>query len=304
MRVRHAARARRSGPSLVASIVLSLVGVLVVPLDLPILRRAAIGHTVLAAPAGTERQAGGGRRARTSRRAPTATWKLLIIPSIVVIVLVWGVVVSLRIWRRITARIEGLKKLAKRLGFRYQSQADQMPRHYRHLDLLTRGPDREVANSIRGNLGEVGVRVFDFAYGSLGGEINSHGPCRRRDMSVVLFDMPRSFPKLVVQPAGLADKLGALVGVSDVQVGHREFDAAYRVKARNEEFAREALNPDTVELLLQSEGMCVEVARRSVLFHAGTELTAEGVEWLLEFGVEFMRKVPKFEFEKLTGSGP
>jgi hypothetical protein len=267
-----------------------------------------VGRTVLAASAGTEREAGAERRARASRRAPPATWKLLIIPTVVLIVLVWGVVVSRKMWLRITARVEGLKELAKRLGFRYRSRADQMPRHYGHLDLLTRGPDRRVSNSIRGKLGEVHVRIFDFEYGSLGarGSVTSardSSPYHRRDMSVVLFDMPRSFPKLVVRPASLADTLGALVGVGDVQVGHREFDAAYRVKARNEEFAREALNPDTIELLLQSEGACVEVARSSVLFHTGAELTTEGVEWLLEFGIEFMRKVPKFEFEKATGPG-
>lgn len=303
MRVRHAARAKRSGPSLVAGIVLGLLGALVVPLDLPILRGVAVGRTVLAAPAGTERRPRGGRRARTSRRAPTATWKLLIIPTIVVIVLVWGVVVSLRIWRRIGQRVERLKKLAKRLGFRYQSGADQMLRRYRHLDLLARGPDRQAANSIRGKLGEVHVRIFDFAYGNLDTDSLEHSPYHRRDMSVVLFDMPRSFPKLVVQPAGLADKLGALVGVSDVQVGRPEFDAAYRVKARNEQFAREVLNRDTIGLILQADGMCVEVARSSVLFHTGTELTAEGVEWLLRFGLDFMKAVPKFEFEKVTGTG-
>ncbi|MHC4250264.1 MAG: hypothetical protein ACYS9X_14145 [Planctomycetota bacterium] len=225
----------------------------------------------------------------------------------VALALVAALVFGVKLFFSVMKRIEDLKKLAGRLGFRFRAEASGMLRRYRHLDLLSLGPDRDAYNSMRGRVGEFHVRLFDFRHGKRSGGSAGPSTSRRSRMttvSVLLIDMPRSYPKLVVGPESALGRLGKLAGIEDVEVGDPEFDRAYRVKARNEEFAREVLNPEAAEVLLRSGGLCLEVARSSVLFHMDCVLTAEGAEELLRTGLEFMRRVPKFEFEERADAAP
>ena len=70
---------------------------------------------------------------------------------------------------------------------------------------------------------------------------------------------------------------------------------------RDEPFAREVILPNA-ERLVQAGKVWLEISRGIAMFHVGSKLTCSELAHLLAFSIEFMRNVPVFAFDELTGT--
>lgn len=166
--------------------------------------------------------------------------------SLTVVIVLW------RKQRRTRSEVAELMRLAQQRGWTYQ-QSD-----YGSADRFSGG---EPFPTVSRNL-----RVWDLITGTYRGRPFCCFEYRRRSFSpgdttdrdqdyfrVFAVRTPAQRPKVEVKEAGLGSKVLDLVGAKDLSLDHPEFDEAFRVTTDNDRFARDVLNIDTRQWLLQDQ---------------------------------------------------
>jgi len=153
---------------------------------------------------------------------------------------------------------------------------------------------------MRGTVGEIMVRLFDYQYTYSSGNDGEREPWRT--ISAVLIELPGKHRKVRADPRDPRYVRNPADEKSRVDVFDDDFDARYEVTARNVEFARTVFNSDSIGHVKKYGDMHVEVADSAALFHRDRKLSADEVADLLKTAIEFLKCVPAFDFETLAGA--
>lgn len=184
----------------------------------------------------------------------------VLVPIAIVLVAIAGLGGSLAgfvfLWRRQRrsgAETAELMRLVQHRGWTYQ-QSD-----YGSADRFSGGEPFPTASR--------NLRVWDLITGTYRGRPFCCFEYRRKDYSpggsttdrdqdyfrVFAVRTPAQRPKVEVKEAGFGSKVLDLVGAKDLSLDHPEFDEAFRVTTDNDRFARDVLNIDTRQWLLQDQ---------------------------------------------------
>lgn len=188
--------------------------------------------------------------------------------------------------KRNKERVAALQEWARRREWRYQADDEALLRLLPR-QLLGRGTAARAQNVLRGRLGGLPVTAFDHSYvtrdsaaGAGGAQAANTSTTHR--YQVLLVQAPREWPFVSAETRGLFGAIAVALGGQDVLVGVTDFDQLFRVKADDEQAARQVLVPLAPALLarpeqmLELDGTFLRLARRGELRAA--ELEA----WLAE----------------------
>lgn len=194
--------------------------------------------------------------------------------------------------RRDKERVSALQEWARRREWRFQADDGALvalvPRR------LETGSSRRARNVLRGRLGGLPVTAFDYSYvtsetrptGTDGAPTTSSTTHRYQ---VLLVQAQREWPFVAAETSGLFSSLAVALGGQDVEIGDPAFDSRFRVKADDEQTARQVLGPLAPALLarqdqaLELDGTFLRLVRRGEL--EPTDLQA----WLAELDLPVAR---------------
>ncbi|MCP5029880.1 MAG: DUF3137 domain-containing protein [Actinomycetia bacterium] len=164
-----------------------------------------------------------------------------------------------------------------------------------HLFDLFQGADRGEAHNVCHTMGADGLleRVFDLELvdvvvdedrGLLASTREEHErEVRHRRYSCAVLEVRAVWPHLRIRPEGRFDKVLAGLGLRDIEFESDEFNRLFHVSSDDARFASDFIDPQIMDLLIQSEGqLMVEVKGRWLLV-AAELLPARSVPGLLGF---------------------
>ncbi|ALG12529.1 hypothetical protein [Kibdelosporangium phytohabitans] len=181
------------------------------------------------------------------------------------LVIVGGLLTWMMIWLRKDYKesVEGvltrLDAEAPSRGWHYEERADSYNQvfdevqQYAPLSATVIGFDRQ-PSAVRAHevvTGQHRGRPFMAARFHIKDPPDSNGPGSMHDQHAIWVRTPVPRPTLDVRSVPrLQSSIGSALGVGDLAIGHREFDARYQVTAENEQFARDVLSPQLIDFLL------------------------------------------------------
>jgi hypothetical protein len=164
-------------------------------------------------------------------------------------------------------RSQACRALAEQLGLSYADHDKSYVSRYGFLKLLDTGSLRRVDNILKGQYKGYNVKAFDYQYQPEGARARSGGTgrtSRTYRCAVLLLEHERDFPEVHIFRKGLLSKLGGLVSDRNVPVPNREFEAAFCVRARDEDFARALCSDELMNYLLQHRDLTLEFKKHCI----------------------------------------
>jgi hypothetical protein len=187
-------------------------------------------------------------------------------PLLVALVIVGGIalVIAYRQHRE-HRRTALLRAWAGEQGWTYTSVDRDRIRRYEGEPFSRDGHARHVlAGEHRGRQ----VFAFEYRRRGQGGPGASLSPVTHH-YQVVAVATPSACPRLEVTREHVGHRLLGAVGVHDLQLGHTEWDATYRVRTDDDDFTRRLLNEDLMRWMLADR----RAGMRAVRFDSGDLLT-------------------------------
>ncbi len=159
------------------------------------------------------------------------------------------------------------------------------------------GYDRKYRNLVCGERNGAAWYAFDYQYTVGSGKEKS-----TRYYTAVATRQAMIFPVTTIRPETLADRMGAIVGIHDIQFESEEFNNRYNVTSESQRFAYDLIHPQMMEYLMASRGRHLQLGGFYLLYAdpgvtAPTEILAaiQDMEGLLALVPEFVRQDIGFE---------
>ncbi len=112
-----------------------------------------------------------------------------------------------------------------------------------------KGRGRRASNYVTGRRGEVVWELFDYRF-----ETGSGKNRRTHHYGVVAARLPAlSFPRLVIRPEGVADRVASVLGFDDLNFESEAFSTRYHVTSDDRRRAYDIIHPQMIEYLLSLE---------------------------------------------------
>jgi hypothetical protein len=209
-------------------------------------------------------------------------------------VLLAGVISLLSLVNRGRRRKE-IGEVASRLGMQYSPEDDGFRRELFFMyPLFQRGhPDaRKASNFLRGVRNGMDVVLFDYSYTTQHGigrgfEFKPSGVIKnysRYSQSVAAIRLrEKVLPQFEMSPEGLVQKVGALMGMQDIDFeSHPEFSRRYRLRGKSEEAVRRVFTPQVLGYFSQAPGWSLEANGEWLVCYRGRQMAPDELDTFLE----------------------
>ena len=170
-----------------------------------------------------------------------------------------------------------------------QDDTLDIPASYAAFQLFSAGKERMASNIMHGMLGGTPIKIFDYKYVTGGADEST-----THNTTVVLADTEYLFKYVGLQSERFFGKIFQMIGLGDLEIGMPEFDRAFRITAEDAEFARQLLQKNVADFLLQSRDphLHIEFSRKSLIVHKDRRLKPDKLGTLVKFTLELIRKLP------------
>lgn len=215
--------------------------------------------------------------------------------------IVIGLIIYYVLWRNDKRRREALLNWAQSHGWSYYEHKDrQTYRHYSFLNRLRQGSNRYAFDILQGKWNEYPAEAFNFHYETYSTESNGQSSRRRTHhhyLGVVLIQIERNFPKLLIYPENLFRKLSNALGFGGIKFESIEFSRRFTVLCNDKKFAYDFCNTKMMDYLLTISDIELELDENIiVLYYERGKINPEKIqEYLIE--LEQLRQLmPKYLF--------
>ena len=189
-------------------------------------------------------------------------------------------------------RRKGLEEFARRMGLHFQPDvSDDFPYLFEALGLTPfgQGRSRRAYNLLHGQRGAVEWLLFDYQYTTGSGKNK-----RTVRYGVVAARVPFDFPRTVIRPEGIFDKVAAMAGFDDINFESEAFSRRYHVSGGNRKFAYDLVHPQMMEYLLSLPAMHWQLAPGVVMIIQGGRYDADHLPGLMAAVEGLLARVPEF----------
>jgi hypothetical protein len=134
--------------------------------------------------------------------------------------------------------------------------------------LFKRGDGRGVENVMWGSWQDQPIRLFDYWYYTESTDSEGRTSRSYRHFSCASYEVPGSFPSLVLSPENVFTRAADRVGLPDIQFELEEFNRAWTVKAKDRKFANDVVDQRMMQFLLSlPERLSFELVGNRVLVY-------------------------------------
>ena len=153
-------------------------------------------------------------------------------------------------------RTAALQQIADSMGLTFSAkQDDELMARLRELPLFNRGHGRKMRNVMTTESDNLRLNIFDYQFTTGGGQ---HSHTHR--YSVVSFaSASLQLPILSIQPEGFFAKLGAAMGMQDIDFDqHPEFSDQFRLTGEDEGAIRDFFDQELLDFFAPQNGLCLQ----------------------------------------------
>ncbi|NJM64059.1 MAG: hypothetical protein HC849_34265 [Oscillatoriales cyanobacterium RU_3_3] len=160
-------------------------------------------------------------------------------------------------------RQEAFHVWAKLHNWSYDCRQDRKNyRHYSVLNRLQKGSNRYAFDTLKGTWNGYQAEAFNFHYETY--STSSHGSTtttttHHHYLGVVIIQIERSFPELVIFPQNFMEKMRNAVGARGIKFESLEFSKKFTVLCKNKKFAWDFCHARMMEYLLARPEICLEL---------------------------------------------
>ena len=191
--------------------------------------------------------------------------------------LVGGIVWLVRHFEK--KRTEALRAVAAAMGLDFSAGKDEtMLAKMEVFSLFHKGHGRRMKNVMTTTADTARITIFDYQYTTGGGQ---HSQTHRQTVVSIESDA-LSLPNFALRPEGVMQKIGAALGMQDIDFeGDPEFSNAFVLTGDDEESIRRFFDEELRESLAQRKGICVEVTPGLFIYHCGGRRKPEEIRELM-----------------------
>jgi hypothetical protein len=162
---------------------------------------------------------------------------------------------------------------------------------YDGIRAIGRGFERRAFNVIRGEFRGREVLAFDYICKT----VEQGGKSRQtHHFSAVLVPCACQFPRLLLRPEGLTDRLAGAFGSEDIDFESHEFSRRWYVSGPDRKFAYQVVHPEMMEHLLANPGWIIELGGPGAAIHTESIWKVERFGPALEVLAGFLDRVPDY----------
>ena len=187
-------------------------------------------------------------------------------------------------------------------GWTYAERDDRWSDHWPDHPFDT-GYGQRADNVMTGPFGPYAVVVFDFSYKQSSGSGKTRST-RTYRFAVHALALPVALPWVHLSAEGFLDRAAKFFGAQDIEFESDEFNRAYRVRADDERFAYDLVNPQTMAHLLAWDGPDVRVVGPYLVHVARGRLDLGAVDRWLTMLAGVCQNVPDFVWSDRRVSPP
>lgn len=194
------------------------------------------------------------------------TWIYLAIIIAVAILGTWRALVSRQ------KRRDRISRFAASRGLAYEQRNDAWTR----MDWgspFGEGSSRKASNVLTGQLKGRPVVTFDYQFTTGSGDDQT-----THNYVITATQIPRAFPKLVVDLEGASGRLARRLGFKDIELESAAFNKQYKIKCDNRKFAYDVLHPRFMEWMLQTNSAGFTIAGPYVVIARSGALAESSVD--------------------------
>jgi hypothetical protein len=202
-------------------------------------------------------------------------------------------------WRNDKRRREALLNWAQSHGWSYNDHRDQQTYdRYSFLNGLQRGKNRYTFDNLHGRWDGYPAEAFNFHYSTTSSDSEGNRKTHHHYLGVVLIQIERSFPKLVIYPEDSFQKLINAFGFGDIKFESVEFSRKFTVDCSDKKFAYDFCNTKMIEYLLMRSDIDIELDENIIaLYHnSGTIDDPEKIQEYLIKLCQLRQLMPKYLF--------
>lgn len=218
-----------------------------------------------------------------------------------ILIIVIGLVVAYLLWWLEDNRREAYRVWAQLHGWSYNFRRERETYHrYSFLNRLQQGSNRYALDILKGTWGKYPAQAFNFHYETYSTSSNgqsttttTHHHC----FGVVLIELERSFPALVISPQNLFGKIGSVFGFGGIKFESVEFAKMYTVCCDKKIFAYDFCHTRMIGYLLASSDIVFELKGNiAVLYKTGGKMEPNEVEERLVKLCQLRQLMPEYLF--------
>ena len=179
-----------------------------------------------------------------------------IVMSGALIVLVGGIIWLVRHLAK--KRREALMAIASEMGLQFSAvQDEKLLVKMKAFSLFNKGHGRKMRNVMTTETDVARLSIFDYQYTTGGGD-NSH---THHHTVVALESDTLQLPEFSLRPEGFFQKIGAAIGMQDIDFEkHPEFSESFVLTGNDEQTVQSFFDEKLLDLFVQHKGICVESA--------------------------------------------
>lgn len=170
----------------------------------------------------------------------------------VLVFLVFGVgaiAIAIYQWQRNQQRIEALQQFCLSKGWSFAPSDDSLV--YRWTgDPFDEGSSRHARDIVTGQTGGRGFVAFDYTYVTESSDGHGNRSRTTHHYAICALSLPAFLPQFQITPESMLSRMGAALGMADIQLESEDFNRRYRVTSTSAKFASDVLPPRTMEMLL------------------------------------------------------
>lgn len=191
-------------------------------------------------------------------------------------------------------RREALSALAGSLGLSFSPNEDYaMVDRYHFLHSLgVTGDNKYTFNVLQGLYQGYALKIFTYHY-----ETYTSGKYRSTQhhyFTVLVLELPSSFPQLAIAPEGLFSKLGQAMGFDDIDFESKEFSDSFCVRSENKKFAYDFCNAQMIDYLLGNKDLKILVEKDTMALVFIGQIKVENIAGDLEHLVKIRSFIPGY----------
>jgi hypothetical protein len=186
-----------------------------------------------------------------------------------------------------------LAAAAAGLGFSFSPQRNpELAARVQHLRGLSQGTDQYAENTFVGLHRGHAVTVFEFHNTTTSSDSDHQTKTDHHQWHIVLLDLGRSFPGLIIAPENILTKVGKLFGQEDIEVESPEFSRKFSIRSDDKTFAQDFCQARLTDFLLGRPAVNLEVSGRFLAFVYHGRISPQQLQEKLDLAVEVRERLP------------
>ena len=176
-------------------------------------------------------------------------------------------------------RTEAMQAVAADIGLQFSAtKDDELLAKMNAFSLFNKGRSRRMKNVMTAATDIARLTIFDYQYTTGGGQ-HSH---THRHTVVSLESDALSLPVFALRPEGVFQKIGAAIGMQDIDFeGHPEFSNSCVLTGDDEQSVRTFFDTELLEWFARQEGICVESTPGHFIYYCRGRRKSEDIRELM-----------------------